>query len=111
MFAEFIAEYGTTILYTLVTAIAGYIGIAIKSLYQKYINDRTKERVVITVVKAVKQLYSDLNGEEKLAKAIENISDMLGEKGISVSELEIRMLIESAVSEMKDKATESEVKK
>lgn len=109
MFAEFIAEYGTTFLYTFVTAIAGYIGVTIKNLYQKYINDRTKEKVVATVVKAVKQLYSDLNGEEKLAKAIENISEMFAEKGITASELEIRMLIESAVSEMKEKAKGSEV--
>ena len=109
MFAEFISEYGPTILYTLVTAIAGYVGIAIKNLYQKYIDDRTKEKVVATVVKAVKQLYSDLNGEEKLAKAIENISEMLEEKGIFVSELEIRMLIESAVLEIKEKTTEGEV--
>lgn len=109
MFAEFITEYGTTILYTVVTAIAGYIGVTIKNLYKKYINDKTKEKVVSTVVKAVKQLYSDLNGEEKLAKAIENISDMLEEKGITVSELEIRMLIESAVSEIKEKTMESEV--
>lgn len=105
MFAEFVAEYGTTILYAIVTAVAGYIGMVVKNIYQKYVDDKTKERVVATVVKAVKQLYSDLNGEEKLAKAIENISEMLNEKGISASELEIRMLIESAVSEMKEKAT------
>ena len=110
MFAEFVAEYGTTILYAVVTAIAGYIGIAIKTLYKKYIDDKTKEKVAKTVVKAVKQLYSDLNGEEKLAKAIENISEMLNEKGITASELEIRMLIESAVSEMKEKMKESEDK-
>lgn len=105
MFAEFVTEYGTTILYAIVTAVAGYIGMVVKNIYQKYVDDKTKERVVATVVKAVKQLYSDLNGEEKLAKAIENISEMLNEKGISASELEIRMLIESAVSEMKEKAT------
>lgn len=109
MFAEFVTEYGTTILYTIVTAVAGYIGVVVKNIYKKYVDDKTKERVVCTVVKAVKQLYSDLNGEEKLAKAIENISEMLKEKGISATELEIRMLIESAVSEIKKKATESEV--
>lgn len=105
MLAEFVTEYGTTILYAIVTAVAGYIGMVVKNIYQKYVDDKTKENVVKTVVKAVKQLYSDLNGEEKLTKAIENISEMLNEKGISASELEIRMLIESAVSEMKEKAT------
>ena len=109
MFAEFITEYGTTIIYAIITAIAGYIGIVVKNLYQKYINDRTKEKVAKTVVRAVKQLYSDLSGEEKLDKAIESIHEMLAEKGINASELEIRMLIESAVSEFKEKL-EGEVK-
>ena len=108
MLNEFIAEYGMTILYALVTAIGGYIGIAIKNIYQTYVNDKTKEKVVKTVVKAVKQLYSDLNGEEKLQKAIENITEMLGEKGIVITELEIRMLIEAAVEEMKKTAKEGE---
>ena len=105
MFQQFISEYGATILYAIVTGVAGYIGLQIKSIYQKYINDKTKEKVVRTVVKAVKQLYSDLNGEEKLAKAISNITEMLAEKGIAITELEIRMLIEAAVEEMKEKAT------
>lgn len=102
MIEQFIAEYGATIIYAIVTAIAGYIGIAIKNIYQDYVDDKTKENVVKTVVKAVKQIYSDLNGEEKLNKAIENITEMLDEKGIYITELEIRMLIEAAVHEMKE---------
>lgn len=108
MIQEFIAEYGMTILYTIVTAVAGYIGITIKSIYQNYVDDKTKEKVVKTVVKAVKQLYTDLSGDEKLQKAIENITEMLGEKGIIITELEIRMLIEAAVEEMKETASEKE---
>ena len=111
MFEQFIAEYGVTILYTVITAVAGYIGIAIKNIYQNYVNDKTKEKVVKTVVKAVKQLYSDLNGEEKLSKAIENIMQMLNEKGILITELEIRMLIEAAVEELKETASIAEVTK
>lgn len=106
MLNEFINQYGVEILYAVVVAVGGYIGIAIKNIYQNYVNDKTKEKVVKTVVKAVKQLYSDLNGEEKLKKAVENISEMLLEKGIAITELEIRMLIEAAVEEMKEKATE-----
>lgn len=101
MFEQIISDVLIPILATAVTALAGYIGLQIKGLYKKYIDDKTKESVVKTVVKAVKQLYKDLNGEEKLAKAIENATDMLNEKGIAISELEIRMLIESAVEELK----------
>ena len=110
MFETFISEYGAAIIYDVVTGIAGYIGLQIKAIYQKYVNDRTKEKVVKTVVSAVKQLYYDLDGEKKLSIAIDNITQMLNEKGITITELEIRMLIEAAVGEMKEKSTITEVK-
>lgn len=105
MYEQIISEVLMPILATAITALAGYIGLQIKAMYKKYVDDKTKENVAKTVVKAVKQSYKDLNGEEKLAKAIENITDMLNEKGITISELEIRMLIESAVEELKETAT------
>lgn len=91
----FISEYGTQIIYTILTAIAGYIGVIVK----RYINDKTKESVAKTVVKAVEQIYTDLHGDDKLNKAIESATGIFNEKGISVTELELRMLIESALAE------------
>ncbi len=96
---EFIHNYGATILSTIVTAIAGYLGLVVKNLYTRYINDQTKKDVVNTCVQAVEQIYRDIHGEEKLNKCMESASLMLGEKGINVAESEIRMLIEAAVSE------------
>ena len=102
MFAEFINQYGMTILYALITGIAGYIGIWIKSLYTKYINDKTKKDVVKTCVRAVEQLYKDLHGEEKYNEVMKSASEMLAVKGITITELEIKMLIEAAVGEFND---------
>ena len=102
MFAEFISEYGTTILYTIITAIAGWLGIVVKNLYAKYIDDKTKKDVVHTVVQGVEQLYKDLKGDEKLSMALEAASGMLAEKNINISELELRMLIEAAVGEFNE---------
>lgn len=99
---NFINEYGATILYAIITFIAGYVGLWLKNLATKYINDKTKKEVVLIVVKAVQQLYKDLGGEEKLDKAIESATEMLAEKGITITELELRMLIEAAVKEIKD---------
>lgn len=99
MIQNFINEYGTTILYTLLTALAGYIGIWVKNLYTKYINDKTKQDVVKTCVKAVEQVYKDLHGEEKYQEVVTSASAMLAEKGITITELELKMLIESAVAE------------
>ena len=96
---NFISEYGTTILYAILTAIGGYLGIWAKKLYTKYVNDKTKQAVAKTVVQAVEQLYKDLRGEEKLEKALEAAADMLAERGITVTDLELRILIESAVGE------------
>lgn len=95
----FISEYGTTILYAVLTALAGYIGIFAKKLYTKYVNDKTKQAVAKTVVQAVEQIYKDLHGEEKLNKALEAASEMLAEKGINITDLEMRMLIEAALAE------------
>lgn len=104
--SEFIAEYGTTLLYTALTAIFGYIGIAVKTIYKKYINDKTKQDVVKTCVKAVEQLYKDLSGEEKYQMAIESVNEMLTEKGLTITTLELEMLIESAVNEFKQQVKE-----
>lgn len=95
----FISEYGTTILYAVLTAIAGYLGIVAKQMYAKYINDKTKQAVAKTVVQAVEQIYTDLHGEDKLNKALTAASEMLAEKGITITDLELRMLIEAALAE------------
>ena len=87
------------ILYAALTAIAGFLGAQIKKLYDRMTADDTKRKVVETCVKAVEQLYQDLSGTEKLEKAKENIIAMLDIKGISISEIEMDMLIEACVAE------------
>ena len=96
---EIFATYALPVIAAAVTALAGFLGAQLKSLYQKYINDKTKESVVRTCVKAVEQLYHDLGGPEKLEKAKEGIEEMLNEKGIPITELEMNLLIEAVVSE------------
>lgn len=102
MFVEFINEYGTSIIYAVVTTIAGWIGIVLKNLCKRFMDDKTKKDVVKTVVQGVEQLYKDLNGAEKLDRAIDSATEMLEVKGIVVTEMELRMLIEAAVGEFND---------
>lgn len=99
MSKEFFMNYVLPVLMTALTALAGFIGTQVKQLYQRWVNDRTKEAVVRTCVKAVEQLYHDLGGPEKLEKAKAGAVEMLVAKGISITELELNMLIESVVSE------------
>ena len=98
---EFISTYGLPIIGSIVTAVLGWVGLQIKALYERYINTKEKQAVCKTVVAAVDQIYKDLGGEEKLNKAIEAASDMLNARGIACTELELRMLLESAVYALK----------
>lgn len=98
----FISEYGTTILYVILTGIFAWLGVKAKALADKYINNKIKRDVARTVVQAVEQVYKDLHGEEKLNQALTAASDMLAEKGISITDLELRMLIEAAVAEFNE---------
>lgn len=102
MFAEFINEYGLELLYAIITAFAGYIGIAVKHLVKKYLDDKTKLAVAKTAVQYVEQVFKDLHGDEKLNKALEAASEMLAEKGITITDLEMRVLIEAAVAEFNE---------
>lgn len=100
MFKEFLSQYGFSLIYAFITAIAGYIGIAIKNLYKKYVNDKTKKEVVKNCVLMVDQIYKDLHGLDKFNMCFDNVVNVLNEKGITISELEARCLIESAVREI-----------
>lgn len=96
---EIFGAYVLPAIVSLLAAAAAFVGAQIKRLYEKYINDKTKQSVVRTCVKAVEQLYHDLGGPEKLEKAKASAVEMLNEKGIPITDLELSMLIESAVSE------------
>ena len=99
MFAEFMNAYGLQIVYAILTAIAGAVGIVVKNLYTKYANDKTKKDVARTVVLAIEQIYHDLAGPDKLNHALTSAAEMLAEKGIHATDLELRMLIEATVAE------------
>ena len=47
---------------------------------------------------AIEQLYKDLDGPTRKEKAKENIILMLNEKGITITELEMDMMIEAVVN-------------
>ena len=85
------------ILATFLTGLFTYIGTRLKKVYEEKVNNETAKIVVDNAVRYVEQVYKDLHGEEKLEKAMEQVSQVLVSKGISISDAEIYMLIESAV--------------
>ena len=98
IFAEFWEAYGVAILRIVVTAVFSYVGVAIKTLYKKYVTSIEKRKIVTDVVRAVEQMYHDLDGAQKLGEAKTGALELLNAKGIKITDFELRMLIEAAVS-------------
>lgn len=101
MFGNFVSQYGMEFLAAILTFVGSLVGLAVKAILQDAAKDKKKRAVVKTVVEAVQQLYKELDGEAKYEKAVEGIKDMLAEKGITATELEIKMLIESTYMKLK----------
>lgn len=101
---NFLNEYG--ILSAIITALASALGVLAKKLWDKTVGNKFKEDikkdVAALVVKYVEQVYKDIHGEDKLNKALEAFSDMLSEKGINISDLEMRVYLESALAEFNE---------
>ena len=110
MVKEFLTQYGFEMIYAGLMFFFGFIGIAIKNTFQKYTDDKTKKDVALTVVKAMEQMYADWTGSERFDEAVRNISEMLEQKDIAATELEIKLLIEAAVKEMNMNAAKAEKK-
>lgn len=85
------------VLATFLTGLFTYIGTRLKKVYEEKVNTETAKNVVEDAVRFVAQVYKDLKGPEKLEKATAQVVEILQSKGISMSEAEINMLIESAV--------------
>lgn len=97
-----INNYGVEIIGAILTALATVAGTVAAKLATKYINTKIKREIARTVVRGVEQVYKHLHGNEKLDKAMEAATEMLQEAGISVTYLELRMLLEDAVGEFND---------
>ena len=89
-------EYLPKILEYVIIIIAGVLANKAKKL----INTDIKKAIVRDTVKYVEQVFRDVHGAEKLDAAKDKAVALLREKGIKISDEEIIVLIESAVSEM-----------
>lgn len=107
---DFINQRGVQFLYGLVLAVFSYIGLQCKALFEKYVKNKEIKNIIRTCVRAGEQIYKDLHGEEKYTEILKNASQMLTDKGITVTDLELRMLIEDAVGEFNDAFNKPAVK-
>ena len=92
---------------SVIAILFGVLGARIKQIYNEKAQNETVKVVVDNVVKWVQQVYYELEGPEKLQKALTEASTILNEKGITISETELDMMIESAVYGLKQGITEA----
>lgn len=101
---NFLNEYG--ILSMVITAVFGTLGLFFKRLYTNTIGDKIKldtvKEIARVVVKFVEQVFKDKHGEEKMEEALKAFAEMLNNKGITISELEMRVYLESALAEFNE---------
>ena len=102
IFTEFLQNYTGQIIFAVLTAIVGFIGTALKKEYEEASEDKKKREIIASVVRSTEQIYKNLHGSDKLQKAMETASKMLAQKGISITDLELMVLIESALCEFND---------
>lgn len=78
---------------TLISALAGWLGLKVKA----FLDTQEKRDIVEATVMYVEQVGKTLGGDEKLALAKERALEWINTKGFKVSEIELEILIESAV--------------
>ncbi|MDD3341584.1 MAG: phage holin, LLH family [Bacilli bacterium] len=106
---EILQDQLLPIIGAVLTAIISFVGVSIRNAYTKYINTKTKKEIVKSTVEYVEQISKNLEMEsaEKYAEAKEKAMEWLKEKGISINDTELAILIESAVNQFKQTIKES----
>lgn len=93
----------------ILTTVGGVLGKMVYNWIKEKIDTEQKEKIVNTTVKYVNQLYKDMNGDDKLNQAQNAIIEQLNQKGIKITDLELRVMIEAAVNSFKDTVVDGKV--
>ena len=100
--SEFMNQYGLTLIHAIVGLVISGISFEIKKIYEKYTVDRTKKEVIKMVCGAINHLYPNETDDNKLNLAVNNAKEILSEKGITISDLELKMYIEYTLHYFKE---------
>lgn len=100
MLNELINQICNNLLQTILVLVFSYVGLAIRNLNKKYVDSETKSIIVKDCVKCVEQIYKDLHGDEKKSECENMIVQLLYEKGITITQTELDVMIEAAVQEL-----------
>ena len=98
---DFFSQYGISIIHSIVAIIISYVSLCVKHIYKEHIHHKIKREVISMVCHAIHILYPTLTDEEKINRAIISIKQILKEKNIIISDLELKMDIISNISDSK----------
>lgn len=99
MLTEFLDLYGLSLLGAVLTAVFGAAALLLRALAAKYLDTDVKKSLARLVVQFAEQTFRHLHGEEKLNAALSVLAELLAQKGIRATELELKVLLEAAVAE------------
>lgn len=99
---EFTKDYGLTIIHSIVMGVFSYIALDIKKVYKSHMQDKTKKEVVDKVCNYVNEIYPNSTGEDKLSIALTSTKEILKEKGITISDLELKVLLHNSIHIIKN---------
>lgn len=94
---EFTKDYGIEIIHSIVMGVFSYIALDIKKEYKKHMQDKTKREVVDKVCNYVNEVYPNSTGLDKLSIATTSTKEILKEKGITISDLELKVLLHNSI--------------
>ena len=98
---DFIKDYCHLIINSTIMGIFTYITLDIKREYKKILQDKTKKDVIKMVVRYINEIYP--NDNNKLDKAFTSSKEILKEKGIVISDLELKVLLHNSIYEINNK--------
>ena len=97
---ELLNQSTSNVIQVVLVLVFTYVGVAFKNLNKKYVDTETKSVIVKNCVRCVEQIYTDLHGDEKKERCEQQIVQLLYEKGITITQYELDVMIEAAVHEM-----------
>lgn len=98
MWQEIITTYLIPALFTILTGVIAWFGNKIKLLIEEKVRNEKVKEIINDVVKYTEQTSKELTSTEKFNKAMEEASEWLNSKGITISEMELRIMIEASVN-------------
>lgn len=106
---EILVQALTQIMTILVGALISWVALKVKDWLKTEENAnwlKQKESYARIAVEAVELMYRELEGEQKLMESKNRLLHWADENKIPISDEEIRVLIESAVKQLKDEGKE-----